>query len=439
MKQFYKVLILASSLVFFSIACTQTENGNTKYKELHDFIWETQFVDVHSHPAAGPVKYDANDYYPTLQPYITLPYFPIDKTRISVTDALEVDALKALFGYTKDDVTEADLPELEQLHKEFWEPGNVESFNKAMDICGIDKVFSNLATLGDDLDPKRFLWIPFVDALIYPFDASKVKSISPFFKQAQNRFYSEGKKLPEKFNIKIVDLDSYLGLIDAVLDHYKANNAIALKFTSAYIRTLWFDEVDKDEAAAIFSEALRANLTDKAKYKKIQDFLARYICAKAGELDLPVHFHTGFGYTATLKSLDSSPLNLESIFSDMRYKKTRVVMLHAGYPRGPQIESMLEKKNIYVEFSATNWMVYWDNLADLLYQWLSYHGLSEKIMFGSDAGTPVFYWIAAENSRRALYIALSKLIDMKRFDEAKAIDIARKIMRDNAIRVHNLD
>jgi len=48
-----------------------------------------------------------------------------------------------------------------------------------------------------------------------------------------------------------------------------------------------------------------------------------------------------------------------------------------------------------------------------------------------DAGTPVFYWIAAENSRRAPYIALSRLIDRKRFDETKAIDIARKIMREN--------
>jgi len=60
-------------------------------------------------------------------------------------------------------------------------------------------------------------------------------------------------------------------------------------------------------------------------------------------------------------------------------------------------------------------------------------------MFGSDAGAPVFYWIAAENSRRALYIALSNLVDMKRFDEGKAISIAKKIMRDNAIRIHDLD
>ena len=84
-------------------------------------------------------------------------------------------------------------------------------------------------------------------------------------------------------------------------------------------------------------------------------------------------------------------------------------------------------------------MIYWDNLADLLYQWLSYHDLAEKIMFGSDAGTPVFYWIAAENSRRALYLALSRLVDMKRFDEDMAVSVARKIMRGNAIRVHKLD
>jgi hypothetical protein len=72
-----------------------------------------------------------------------------------------------------------------------------------------------------------------------------------------------------------------------------------------------------------------------------------------------------------------------------------------------------------------------------LYMHLSLFGNRKENM--PDAGTPLSHWIAEENSRRAIYIVLSKLIDMNRFDEAKAIDIARKIMRDNAIRVHNLD
>jgi hypothetical protein len=55
------------------------------------------------------------------------------------------------------------------------------------------------------------------------------------------------------------------------------------------------------------------------------------------------------------------------------------------------------------------------------------------------------YWpipedrIAAENSRQALYMALSRLIDQNRIDEDKAMHIAKQIMRDNAIRVHNLE
>ncbi len=438
MRRFFRLSLLGPMLVFFSLTCTRPEKSPPKYGALHDFIWKTRFIDVHSHPDPGPVKYDGNDPYPVLEPLISRPYFPIDKTRISVVDTLEAEALKALYGYAKNDVAESDLTELERLSLKFWEPGNKEAFNRAMDICGIERVFANQENLGEDLDGGRFLWVPFVDFLLYPFDPSAVKSISPFFKQAQKRYYEGGKSLPEKFNIQIDDLDSYLRFVDAVLNHYKTNDAVALKFASAYIRTLWFDDVDADEAAAIFGEARKANLTDKDKYKRIQDFIARYICAQAAELDLPVHFHTGFGYVATLRNLDSSPLNLESIFSDMRFKKTRFVMLHAGYPWGPLIEPMLEKKNVYVEFSAANWMIYWDNLADLLYQWLSYHDLAGKIMFGSDAGTPVFYWIAAENSRRALYMALSKLVDLKRFDEDKAISIAGKIMRDNALRVHNL-
>ena len=123
----------------------------------------------------------------------------------------------------------------------------------------------------------------------------------------------------------------------------------------------------------------------------------------------------------------------------MRFKETRFVMLHTGYPFGDKIKPLLEKRNVFVEFSAVNWMVFDDELADIIYDWLSYPGTSEKIMFGTDAGAPVFFWIAAKNSRQALYKALSRLIDQEIIDEDKAILIAEKIIRKNALRVHNLD
>lgn len=81
----------------------------------------------------------------------------------------------------------------------------------------------------------------------------------------------------------------------------------------------------------------------------------------------------------------------------MAFKDTRFVMLHTGYPFWDKIKPLLEKRNAFVEFSAVNWMVFDYELADILFDWLSYPGVSEKIMFGSDAGAAVFFWIAAEN------------------------------------------
>jgi len=439
LKKRVKTSILTAVLAIFGTACLDTNGVKIPYKKLHDFIWETRFVDVHSHPIAGHMEFDGRSHYPILEPVISRPYFPVDRDRLAVADALEPEALEELYGYTKEEVTASDFPELERLSRNFWQAGKRDSFNRAMDICGIDTVLANLEELGDAFDRARVRWVAFVDSLIYPFDSAAIKSISPFFKQSLQRYYFQGKALAEKFDMSTEDLDSYLRFVDAVLNDCKENDAAALKFASAYIRTLRFDVVEKGEAESIFADGRRTKLTDRKRYKKIQDYIARYICKRAGSLDLPVHFHTGFGYVATLKNLDSNPLNLESIFSDMRFANTRFVMLHAGYPWWDLLEPLLEKKNVFVEFSAANWMIYWDQLADILYRWLSYHGLTGKIMFGSDAGTPVFFWIAAENSRRALYMALSKLIDQKRMSESMAISIAGKIMRENAIRIHNLD
>ncbi len=122
----------------------------------------------------------------------------------------------------------------------------------------------------------------------------------------------------------------------------------------------------------------------------------------------------------------------------MKFIKTNFVMLHAGYPFWDKLKPILEKRNTFVEFSAVNWFVYEDELEKILYEWLSYPGASEKIMFGSDAGAPVFFWIASKNSRKALYSALSRLIERRIINEEKAILIAEKIIRGNAMKVHGL-
>jgi hypothetical protein len=430
-------VILSLCVVLFIV--TSCDNNSLQYTKLYDFIEQTSFIDVHAHPSLRHRPYSSRDPYPTLEPLIGRPYWPIPKERIAVFDTFQPSALKELYGYKKDEVTEADIPELDRLSEKMWDSGTKEAFNRILDLCGIERVLANSGRPLEAAGQKRVLWVPFVDMFLYPLDPSEIRSIEPSLKSALTRYHSSNIELAQANEIQIKGLTSHLAFIDRILTQHKKDKAVALKIASAYIRTLWFDPVDKEVASAIFQEGLNGKIKSWAKYKKVQDYLARWIFLKAAELDLPVHIHTGFGATATLKNLDSNPLNLESVCSDMRFKETRFVMLHTGYPFSDKIKPLLEKRNVFVEFSAVNWMVYDHELADILFGWLSYPGASEKIMFGSDAGAPTFFWIAAKNSRQALYLALSRLIEQNRIDEAKAILIAEKIMRTNAIRVHALD
>jgi len=412
--------------------------AQTRHARLDAFIDQTRFIDVHAHPSARHVDYPADDTYPTLEPPIGRPYWAIPRERIAVFDSLEPDALRAIYGYAKPDVTEGDLSGLRALSRKFWEGGGPAGFDRVLDICGIERVLANAEELRPEFDPARVSWVPFVDCLLFPFAAPGMPVASPALREMLDGCAGSVAARVAKSGGNAANLGTYLDFVDAALADCKRRGAVALKIGVAYHRTLLFDDPAWAETAALYAEGRRGRLDSWEKYKKIQDTIARRIFLKAGELGLPVQVHTGFGADARLKTLDSNPLNLESVVSDLRFRNTRFLILHAGYPFWNELKPLLEKRNVFVEFSAANWMVYEDELAEILRSWLGYPGASEKIMFGSDAGAPVFFWIAARNSRGALRRALSGLIDAGIITEDKAILVASRIMRDNALRFHNL-
>jgi hypothetical protein len=410
-----------------------------KYPRLAEAVARTKFVDVHAHPSLGHVDYREKDPYPTLEPPISRPYWVIRKERIAVFDSLEVEALRAIYGYKGEDVVEDNLPELSALSRDFWKAGSRAGLDRVLDICAIELVLANSESPPADVDRARVGWVPFVDSFLFPFEPSALKAVGPRLRKSLASSHREIEETAQRYKRPLEDLSSYLDFVDGVLADYKRQGAVALKVASAYFRTLWFDDPDREDVASIFAEGTAGRLDSWQKYKKVQDFVARHIFLQAGELDLPVHFHTGFGGDAGLRNLDSNPLNLESVLSDPRFDGTRFLLLHAGYPFWDKLKPLLEKRNVFVDFSAVDWMVFEDELVRILQDWLVYPGASEKIMFGSDAGAPVFFWIAARNSRRALYRALSGLIDRRIITEEKAVSIAGKIMRGNALRVHHLE
>jgi len=306
MKIIPKNIFFVSMCAIISIAVASCENSSIKYTELHNLIKGTAFIDVHAHPALGHRAYSARDPYPTLEPLIGRPYWPIPKERVAVFDTLQPAALRDIYGYTRDDVLEEDIPVLGKLSEKFWAQGEKDAFNKILDLCGIERVFSNSEHPLVSADEERVLWVPFVDMFLYPLDPEEIRAISPGLKEAMRRYFSANGELAQEYGLEVRDLSSHIALIDRTLSDYKKNKAVALKVASAYIRTLWFDRIEEEDAAAVFKKGTDGKVKSWEEYKRLQDFLARQIFLKAAELDLPVHFHTGFGATATLRNLDSN-------------------------------------------------------------------------------------------------------------------------------------
>ena len=69
----------------------------------------------------------------------------------------------------------------------------------------------------------------------------------------------------------------------------------------------------------------------------------------------------------------------------------------------------------------------------------------EKVMFGTDAfdggalqGWEQVGWVASRNARRALGDALTGMVKANEVSEERARQLARMVLRDNAIAVYHL-
>jgi uncharacterized protein len=104
---------------------------------------------------------------------------------------------------------------------------------------------------------------------------------------------------------------------------------------------------------------------------------------------------------------------------------------------------MLTKPNAYLDFSDVDLQHTPIELAAMLRQWLVF--VPEKVLFGTDAypyspemGWEESLWIAARNGRQALAIALSGMVRDGEITRARASELARMVLRENARSLYGL-
>jgi predicted TIM-barrel fold metal-dependent hydrolase len=307
-----------------------------------------------------------------------------------------------------------------------------------LDQMGVDVMLANRVAMGATIQPPRFRWVPYADALLVPLDNAKLASVNSdrksFFALEDNlraRYWQDAgiSALP-------TTLTEYLArIVTPTLEKQRQGGAVAEKFEAAYLRSLAFDKVDRVTAERLYAAKSTAN--QAADYKQLQDFLFRYIASECGRLGMAVHIHTEAGAGGYFDVAGANPLNLESVLDDPDLRKTKFVMLHGGWPFIGEITALLTKPNAYLDFSAQDLALPPAALAHTLREWLEF--VPEKVLFATDAypyipemGWEESGWIAARTGRQALAIALTGMMRDGEITRARASTLARMVLRDNA-------
>ncbi|HEY7212270.1 MAG TPA: amidohydrolase family protein [Bryobacteraceae bacterium] len=352
-------------------------------------------------------------------------------------------ASRALFAYPYGDFAPAHMTWLTRRKAALKQKEGKEYFDRILDRLGIETVVANRVAMPDYLDRKRFLWVPFADSFLFPFDNREIRERNidertyiPLQEKKLKRELAEAglRSLPDA-------LSGYLQFVSRVLEKNRKQGAIGIKFEAAYFRSLYFSDPDRAQAAGVYMRFHKGGIPPPAEYKLFQDFIFRHLLTEAGRLHLAVHFHSSVGIGDFFNLHNGNVMNLENVLRDPRYETVNFVLLHGGFPQDREVIWLAARKNVYVDSSFLELLLYPSEFKRILKYWLSIY--PEKVLYGSDAfpfnealGAEESYWLAVHSARQALSEALNELVNEKALGRERALAIARGYLHDNAARLY---
>jgi uncharacterized protein len=397
-------------------------------------------IDNHSHPPALVAAGQKDD------DFDALPCDPLEPTNPTISGRPEnprfIAAWKAMFGYKYNDADSAHVRDLIAA-KQRMKTAKGDNYPAwVLDQLGIETELANRVAIGRGLSAPRFRWVPFEDALLFPLDNRELAAFTP----DRKIFFAREEALLRRYMKDLsvgqlpATLDAYLAqVVTATLERQRRTGAVAVKFEAAYLRRLNFTRGDHAAATQAYARYVAGGVPSAAEYSALQDFVFHHIAAEAGRLGLPVHIHTGYGCGGYFELAGANPLLLEPVLDDATLRGTKFVLLHGGAgPFSQSIAALLMKPNVFTDFSEQTWLLPTRELSNNIRYWLEWY--PEKVLFGTDLspGSPQIDWEeigwqTTTSAREALAIALTGMMNDGEITRARAIEIARMVMRGNAV------
>ncbi|MDQ2901272.1 MAG: amidohydrolase [Acidobacteriota bacterium] len=222
-------------------------------------------------------------------------------------------------------------------------------------------------------------------------------------------------------------LDDYLALIDRMFVEAKAGDAVCLKTTLGYQRTLQFDNVAKETAARVFGRS-RAEITPEDA-KAFEDFIMWRLTELSARHDMPFQIHTGMA-----RVQGSNPMLLVDLIE--ANPKTKFELFHGGYPWIGETAVIGNRFGKHVWINGV-WLptISYTAAKRAFSEWLEVMP-SNRITWGGDDTSGEGIYGQTELSRRCWAEVLAEKIDRRELSDGDARRIGKQIQRDNALELY---
>ncbi len=357
---------------------------------------------------------------------------------------------QALYGLPRGAVTKELPHDVVQVKRQVMLEQGDNYPASVLDKIGIETMLANRVVMDRSLPAPRFRWVSYADALMFPLINKEVRKARPDLVTSYGSLERLLKTHLTDLGLSRLppSLEGYLTrVVTPAMERQKHGGAVAVKFLTAYVRTLDISNPSVEQAKRVYDRYVKGGKPTAGEYKTLQDYLFRYISREAGRLDLAVHIHTGFGIGRYFDVVGSNPLLLEPVFNDPVLRKTNFVIIHGGWPFAKQSAAMLLKPNVYADFSAIAFLIYPRELSDVLRSWLEIS--PDKVLFGTDGfevdpnmlflNWEEFTCMGTRSARQALSLALTEMMRDGEITHEEALGIARKVLRENAVKLYKFE
>jgi uncharacterized protein len=215
---------------------------------------------------------------------------------------------------------------------------------------------------------------------------------------------------------------------------------VGVKSVLAYSRILQYENVAREQAEQLFDAMMSREAAGKsytfAEVKPLQDYMMHRVLTLVQQHKLPIQFHTGLHAGNSNNITHSMPTHLINLF--MEFPGVNFCLLHSSYPYGGELSTLAKNfPNVFIDMA-------WSHIISpsyserYLHEWLETVPANKIMAFGGDYCTIEGTWAHSRMARSVVAKVLTEKVRTGYFSEKEAIEIAKRLLRENAMEVYKL-